>query len=522
MSAPQGRDTMRLLVIDPDQGTAAALGGLLRGRVDKPFQADWVGDVEGALRLIDQQAHDVWLIDHEFDRAERGALVNAVVSAGFPPLVLLGGHRDPSVEESVIAAGAADFMWKEELSAPLLQSALRYALGVRERVRLERQLHLAQRLETVGQLAGGIAHEFNNILTAIIGFGSLLAERVESDEASSSQVREILSGAERATVLTRDLLAFSRRQVMRPARLDLPEVVQHLSRMLNGVLGSHIALRVRCAEHVPAIRADRAQLEQAITNLAINAREAMPQGGALTLEVDPVALDSAYCDAHISARPGEYVRLSVTDTGKGIPKELLPRIFEPFFTTRDVSTGSGLGLSMVYGIVKQSGGNIWAYSEPGIGTTFKLYFPVEPSREAAEAAPPPAARERLEGSETILVVDDTDTVRRLTRDVLSRAGYQVLEAASPDDALKMAAGRCEPIHLLVTDVVMPGSSGVELVGRLRSVRPDVGVLYISGYTDMAIVREGLLENAAAFLQKPFTPEDLLRRVRQVLETAGQH
>ena len=518
MTVTAARQAVRLLVIDRDQETGHMIRAMLRGRLDESCSTDWAGAIDDALRLIEQGQHDVWLIDQDFDRTADGALVKAVVAAGFPPLVLLDGHRSRVVEQETLLAGAAAFLWKEEMSAPLLQSALRHALDVRDRVRLERQLQLTQRLETVGRLAGGIAHEFNNILTAIIGFGSLLAETLADDESASAQVTEILAGAERATTLTRDLLAFSRRQVMRPARLDLPQVVEHLSRMLNGVLGSQIALRVRCAEGVPPIHADQAQLEQAITNLAINAREAMPRGGELTIEVDSVVLDSEYCDAHISARPGEYVRLSITDTGIGIPKDLLPRVFEPFFTARNVQTAAGLALSMVYGIVKQSGGNIWAYSEPGLGTTFKLYFPVYGSERPADAtseAPPRQHR----GSETILVVDDTEMVRRLTRDVLAGAGYKVLEAAGADEALQVVSSHAMPIDLLVTDVVMPGRNGVELVDRLRTTRPSMRVLYVSGYTDLAVVREGLLAGDAAFLQKPFTPADLLRKVRQVLETA---
>ena len=518
MTVTAAGQAVRLLVIDRDQETGHMIRAMLRGRLDETCTTDWVGAVDEALRLIEQGQHDVWLIDRDFDRAAQGALVKAVVAAGFPPLVLLGGHRSLAVEQETLLAGAAAFLWKEEMSAPLLQSAVRHALDVRNRVRLERQLQLGQRLETVGRLAGGIAHEFNNILTAIIGFGSLLAESVADDEASSGQIREILAGAERATTLTRDLLAFSRRQVMRPARLDLAQVVDNLSRMLKGLLGSHIALRVRFADGVPPIHADRAQLEQAITNLAINAREAMPRGGELTIEVDSVVLDSEYCDVHISARPGEYVRLSVTDTGIGIPKALLPRVFEPFFTAREVQTAAGLGLSMVYGIVKQSGGNIWAYSEPGLGTTFKLYFPVYGAERPAESSSE-ASRRQPRGSETILVVDDTEMVRRLTRDVLAGAGYKVLEAGGADEALQVATSHAGPIDLLVTDVVMPGRNGVELVDRLGTTRPAMRVLYVSGYTDLAIVREGLLERDAAFLQKPFTPEDLLRKVRQVLETA---
>jgi two-component system, cell cycle sensor histidine kinase and response regulator CckA len=297
--------------------------------------------------------------------------------------------------------------------------------------------------------------------------------------------------------------------------VDLREVVEHLARMLRGVVGSQIQMQVRCADVLPPIRADRAQIEQAITTLVVNARDAMPNGGRITIELEEVALDAAYCAAHVSASPGRHVRLCVSDTGAGLGPELLPRVFEPFFTTRGTGN-TGLGLSTAYGIVKQTGGNIWVYSEPGLGTTFKLYFPAH--AEAAFEEQPGAAEsgERFAGTETILLVDDTDLVRRLARDVLSGAGYRVLEAAGADEALQVAGGQPAPIDLLLTDVVMPGRSGVELAERLRTVRTDVRVLYISGYTDLAIVRNGLLAQDAAFLQKPFTPEDLLRKVRQVL------
>jgi two-component system cell cycle sensor histidine kinase/response regulator CckA len=293
--------------------------------------------------------------------------------------------------------------------------------------------------------------------------------------------------------------------------------VPQLARMLRGVIGPQIELRVRCAERVSLILADRAQLEQAITNLAINARDAMPDGGFLTIELDEIVLDQAYCDTHVSARPGRHVRLCISDTGVGIPRELLPRVFEPFFTTRDRATSSGLGLSTVYGIVKQTGGNIWVYSEPNIGTTFKLYFPADAPGSVDEMPVVVPQREIMRGTETILLVDDTDMVRRLARDVLSAAGYHVLEAGGADEAMQVAGNQPDPIDLLVTDVVMPGRNGIELADRLRITRGELPVLYISGYTDMAIVRDGLLAQDVAFLQKPFTPDDLLRKVRQVLE-----
>jgi two-component system, cell cycle sensor histidine kinase and response regulator CckA len=508
---------LRLLLVNRQAETAAAVRVLLAGRHHDEFDVDAFASVEEAVPVIGQRTHHVCLVEQTLDAESGGAVMRASAAAGYAPVVLLEGRRDLLQERDALAAGAAGFIWKEELSAPLLETVVRHAAALRDRGRLDRQLHLVQRMETVGQLAGGIAHEFNNILTAIVGFGALLAERVADDQVASGQVREILSGAERAATLTRDLLAFGRRQALQPATVKLGEVVPQLARMLRGVLGSHIDLRVRCAERVSAIRADRAQLEQAITNLALNARDAMPDGGHLIIELDEIVLDQAYCDTHVSARPGRHVRLCLSDTGVGIPRELLPRVFEPFFTTRDPATAAGLGLSTVYGIVKQTGGNIWVYSEPNVGTTFKLYFPAEASEAVEAAAPAAPRREILRGSETILLVDDADTIRRLARDVLSTAGYRVLEAGGADEALQVAGNQPDPIDLLVTDVVMPGRNGIELADRLRTTHGELPVLYISGYTNMSIVRDGLLSRDVAFLQKPFTPDDLLRKVRQVLE-----
>jgi two-component system, cell cycle sensor histidine kinase and response regulator CckA len=505
-----------VLLVDDDLEMVSAIRALVAARGRDLCILDCAATAEAALPVIEQRNHDVCIVDRSLDVASGGAVMAALVAAGHAPVLLLDGHRNRTVEREALAAGAADFLWKEELSAPLLESVTRHAADLRDRRRLEKQLHLVQRLETVGQLAGGIAHEFNNILTAIVGFGTLLAERVADNENASSQVREILSGAERATTLTRDLLAFSRRQVLRPTTVNLAELVTQLARMLRGVMGSHVELKVRCADRLPSIHADRAQLEQAITNLAINARDSMPDGGHLFIELDEVVLDAAYCETHVSARPGRHLRLTLSDTGIGIAPELLPRVFEPFFSTRNPGISSGLGLSTVYGIVKQSGGNIWVYSEPNLGTTFKLYFPAEAVDVVEQPSSATGKREVLRGSETILLVDDTDIVRRLARDVLKTAGYRVLEAGGADEAMQVA-GKQDPIDLLVTDVVMPGRNGIELAERLRTTRSELPVLYMSGYTDMAIVRDGLLAQDVAFLQKPFTPHDLLQKVRQVLE-----
>jgi two-component system cell cycle sensor histidine kinase/response regulator CckA len=386
---------------------------------------------------------------------------------------------------------------------------------VTDRDLLERQVFLAQRMETVGQLAGGIAHDFNNILTVVVGFGTLLHEQVQHDEAAARNAKEILDAAQRASTLTRQLLAFGRRQVLCPVRLNLNDTVSNLVGMLRRVIGENIDLQIVCDPGLPAVRADQGQLESALMNLVVNARDAMPNGGRIVIETSAVFLDEAYCGSHVTVRPGHYVRLAVTDTGVGMSSEEQVRVFEPFYTSKPGAKGSGLGLATVYGIVKQSGGYIWVYSERGVGTTFKIYLPVDRAdRPATAAAHSPGDWTR--GTETVLLVEDADMIRHLAREIIGRAGYCVLEASDADEAMTVASRHSGVIDLLLTDVIMPGASGVDLVGRLRTVRPDVAILYMSGYSDNAIVRNGLLTEGAAFLQKPFTPENLLRKIREAL------
>jgi signal transduction histidine kinase/ActR/RegA family two-component response regulator len=399
----------------------------------------------------------------------------------------------------------------------LRDSEAQLAAALADRERLERQFYQAQKMETVGQLAGGIAHDFNNILTAIVGFGTLVAEQVSDNEPASRNAAEILAAANRASALTRQLLAFGRRQVLHPTRLNLNDTVNALAVMLRQLIGENIDLHIICARDLPPIRADQSQLESALANLVVNARDAMPRGGRLTIETSEVVLDSDYCTTHVSVRPGRYVRLAVSDTGIGISQDLQTRIFEPFFTTKEAGKGSGLGLATVYGIVKQSGGNIWVYSEPGIGATFKVYLPIDASDRPAAGPSDPARGQWSKGSETVLLVEDAPMIRRLAREVMSRVGYTVLEAADANQALSLVATHAGPIDLLLTDLIMPGPSGVDLAEQLKAIRADVRVLFMSGYTDNAIVRNGLLAEGASFLQKPFTPEELLRKMRQVLD-----
>src|SRR5438132_875323 len=388
---------------------------------------------------------------------------------------------------------------------------------VTERVQLEQQLRQAQKMEAVGRLAGGIAHDFNNILTAITGYADLLLEDLAATDPRRQDADEIHKAADRAAGLTRQLLACSRQQVLQPTVLEVNTLVSDLEKMLRRLLGEDVELSTRLAPTTGRVKADPGQLEQVVMNLAVNARDAMPNGGKLTLETANVDLDGAYAADHYPARAGPFVMLAVSDTGIGMSEETQAHMFEPFFTTKEKGKGTGLGLATVYGIIKQSGGFIWVYSEVGHGTTFKLYLPrVEELAERA-AAPAQARTRPARGTETILVVEDEAPVRNVARQVLERHGYSVLEAPSAEAALDIATRYSGTIHLLLTDVVMPGLNGRELASRLADLRPDARVIFMSGYTDDAVTRHGVLEPGSAYVQKPFTPDAIARRVREVLD-----
>ena len=387
---------------------------------------------------------------------------------------------------------------------------------VTERLSLEQQLRQAQKMEAVGRLAGGVAHDFNNILTAITGYADLLLEDLGTTDRRRDDIAEIRKAAERAAGLTRQLLAFSRQQVMQVRVLDLNDVVADTQNMLGRLLGEDIALVTRLDPALGAVKADPGQLEQVIMNLAVNARDAMPGGGKLTIETANAELDDTYVREHFPARPGSYVMLAVSDTGTGMSDEVQSHLFEPFFTTKEKGKGTGLGLATVYGIVKQSGGYIWVYTEPGHGTTFKIYLPRVAGAPAQRASGPKASPVGA-GTETVLLAEDEAAVRAVARHALERQGYTVLEASSGEAALDLAERHSGRIHLLLTDVIMPGMNGRALALRLSELRPDLRVVYMSGYTEEAITRHGVLEPGLTYVQKPFTPEGLARKVREVLD-----
>jgi PAS domain S-box-containing protein len=391
------------------------------------------------------------------------------------------------------------------------------SLDVTERRKLEEQLRQTQKMEAIGTLSGGIAHDFNNLLTVIKGYARLVLDGLQ-DEKLRAHAGHIDDAAERAASLTRQLLAFSRRQVLQPKVVNLNALVVNLDKMLQRLIGEDIEMKTLIEPHLGSVKADPGQIEQVIMNLAVNARDAMPRGGRLTLETANVDLDEAYASDHTEVVPGRYVMLAVSDTGVGMDSETQSRIFEPFFTTKGVGRGTGLGLSMVYGIVRQSGGSVEAYSEPGYGSTFKIYLPrVEKTADKLPSAERPLPS--IRGTETILLVEDDRQVRELAGVLLTACGYTVLVADSAPAVISMCERHAGAIHLLLTDVVMPGSGGRELANQVIARRPGIRVLYMSGYTTNAIIHHGVLDDGACFLQKPFTPASLAGKVREVLDRA---
>ncbi|MGH7538089.1 MAG: response regulator [Gemmatimonadales bacterium] len=385
---------------------------------------------------------------------------------------------------------------------------------ISERQLLEEQLRQAQRMEAVGRLAGGVAHDFNNLLSVIIGYCDLLFRRIPPDAPERADLQEIRGAADGASGLTRQLLAFSRRQVLEPRLLDLNAVVANARRLLERVLGEDVELVMRLAPTLPAVRADAGQLDQVLMNLAVNARDAMPDGGKIFFETKVVDVEDAYARGHSGARPGTHVLLAVRDTGVGMDQQTQAHIFEPFFTTKQVGKGTGLGLATVYGIVKQSGGFVEVSSELDQGATFEIYLP--PAEGVAEAGSVPEPESvALRGTETVLVVEDSPQLRTLVKEVLAFQGYEVLEAASGNDALQVARQHGGHIDLLVTDVIMPGMNGPQLADQLTAQRPGLKVLFASGHSTDAVVRFGI-EAGTAYLQKPFTPDLLARKVREIL------
>ena len=397
------------------------------------------------------------------------------------------------------------------------QLVLTIGRDVTEQYQLEKQLRQAQKLEVLGQLSGGVAHDFNNLLTVILGSSEMLLMDLGPDDPSRTEILEIQKAGGRAAGLTRQLLAFSRKQVLQPSVLDINALIAEMEPMLRRLVAKHIDLMVAPEPNARAVNMDATQIEQLIVNLVVNAADAMPRGGKLTVETSSVALDEHYRKHHLPVAPGQYVMLAVSDTGVGMDEATIQHMFEPFFTTKEVGKGTGLGLATVYGIVKQNGGDIWVYSEPEYGSAFKIYLPQVTAVAAAATKLSTAPGSAPGGSETILLVEDDGAVRRLARLSLERRGYKVLEAENPKEALRVATQFVGQIDLLLSDVMMPESEGPPLFQRLTKVRPGLRVMYMSGYADEAVVRHGIVVEGTAFLQKQFTPLALTQKVRDVLD-----
>ncbi len=404
------------------------------------------------------------------------------------------------------------------LEEPAVAAIVINARDITDRRRLETQLRQSQKMDAIGRLAGGVAHDFNNLLTAILGYCNLMLDEVPPENPLRGDLLEIRAAGERAAALTRQLLAFSRRQMLQPQTVDVNALIAQIEKMLHRLIGEDVELVTAFSPDISPVRVDPASLEQVLVNLAVNSRDAMPLGGRLTIETATVELDSAYEANHAAIAAGRYVMLAVSDTGHGMDAMTSARVFEPFFTTKEQGKGVGLGLATVYGIVKQNGGYIWVYSEPGRGTTFKVYLP------PVDAAKPPAGEAeespaRAHGWETVLLVEDEESVRVLAREVLRRQGYVVLEARHGLDALRVAERHADSIQLMVTDVVMPHMSGRDLAERLVLMRPEMKVLFISGYADHAVMHRELMPGSE-FLQKPFAPAAFARKVRHVLDAVS--
>jgi nitrogen-specific signal transduction histidine kinase/CheY-like chemotaxis protein len=389
-------------------------------------------------------------------------------------------------------------------------------LDLSERKKLEQQFRQSQKMEAIGQLAGGIAHDFNNLLTVINGYSDVLIGSLHPDDPSQHFLSMIKEAGEQSASLTNQLLAFSKNQLLSPKAINLNEVVHKVEKMLRRIIGEDIQLFTSLHPDLGSVMADQTQIEQILLNLAVNSRDAMPQGGKLTIETKNIDLDASYAKTHEGVRPGAHVMLAVTDSGVGMPEEVRRHIFEPFFTTKGVGKGTGLGLSVVHGIVKQCEGSIEVYSEPGQGTCFKIYLP-QIARSVITEMPAADTNALPRGSETILLVEDEANVREFARHVLQGYGYTILVAGNAKEASRINSQHKTPIHLLMTDVVMPGTGGRALAKQLQSTRPEMKVLFMSGYTEDAVVRHGILHEEVNFLQKPYSPLALAQKVRDVLK-----
>jgi two-component system, cell cycle sensor histidine kinase and response regulator CckA len=515
--------SIRVLLVEDDEEDCLLTRRLLEESGRATFEATWVRSYDAALLEL-KNGYDVCLVDYDLGAETGLSLIEQAITNGYHgPMILLTGHGTHDIDVKAMKAGAADYLVKGQITPQLMERVIRYSLERKAAeaalLRSQEQLRQSQKLEAIGSLAGGVAHDFNNLLSIILCYSELLAANFKVGDPMRDDLEEIRSAGLRASALTRQLLAFGRQQVLQPQLIDLTEVFAGMESMLRRLIGEDVEITA-VMPVLHKIRADHGQIEQVIMNLAVNARDAMPRGGRITIEASEVILDGPYAAHHIGVLPGPHIMLTVSDTGAGMDSATLARAFEPFFTTKPMGKGTGLGLATVFGIINQSGATIWVDSKVGSGTTFTMYFPVPDGSEEISAPAVPLERRTLRGTETILVVEDEARLRVLACAILRKYGYNILEAPSGGDALLI----CEDtpsIDLLLTDVVLPRMSGRQLAERLLKVRPEMKVLYMSGYTNDAVVHHGVREASIAFIQKPITPEALARKVRETLGLASR-
>jgi signal transduction histidine kinase len=505
-----------LLVEDREDDAAIVMLALEQGGYDVTWQR--VETREAAAEALRAQTWDVIISDFHLPRFSAPAALALRRELGIEtPFIIVSGTIAEEEAVETMKAGAIDFVTKGKFArlAPAVARGLREVEERNARKKTEAQLQQAQKMEAVGLLAGGVAHDFNNILGIITGYCGLLLRDLDARDRQRPRVEHVLSAAERGAALTRQLLAFGRKQVLQPRVFDLNAVVVDTERMLRRLIEESVQVTTVTASRLGRVKADPGQIEQVIMNLAVNARDAMPQGGKLIIETADVDLDEIHARSHPGVAAGRYVVLAVSDTGHGMDAATIARVFEPFFTTKEPGKGTGLGLATVYGIVKQSGGHISVHSALGRGTTFKVYLPLS---QDDLAAPVVAAKGTAAGgSEAILLLEDEPALREVIREVLETAGYTVVTGPTPKDALQSALDERVAVGLVLTDVVMPNLNGRDAAARVRDVHPGAPVLFMSGYTDEAIGHHGVLEATEHFLQKPFTTEVLLEKLRQVLQ-----
>jgi two-component system, cell cycle sensor histidine kinase and response regulator CckA len=511
---------MQILLIEDNEDDACLIQEMLLEKPEADIQLEWADSVSRGLNQLALGKSGLVLLDLSLPDSHGLETFDTVQSyAQDVPIVVLTGLDDETMANQAVRRGAQDYLVKGRLDSYLLVRAARYAIERKQAEKAlresEAKLRQSQKMEGIGQLAGGIAHDFNNLLTVINSYSDMLLGEVGFDNHFvRNGLDQIKEAGHRAASLTRQLLAFTRQQVLEPKVLDLNESVSNMGKLLRRLIGEDIGLVLCPDPALGRVTIDPGQVEQIIMNLAINARDAMAGGGELTIETKNVELIRVDQLQHPSMEPGSYVMLAVCDTGCGMDADTQLRIFEPYFTTKGPGKGTGLGLATVYGIVKQSGGSISVTSALGKGTTFNIYLPRTTGvAERLEASPQPTA---LRGSETILLVEDEEMVRALAQAILERSGYTVFAAKNVHDALSFAQDGTRAIHLLLTDTIMPGMNGPELAKRVQAIRPEIKVLYMSGYTDKAFLSTGRWEPGSAFLQKPFTPQTLGHKVHEIL------